>query len=425
MANKTCPVCGLEQAETATACGRCGWDFSPMLGTAEQTRALLARRLEEARAAWRQRRYNPELAPEPERDPFETPEEFAARLAERPWYVGEGELQKAGYDIMTGRFPLRFKSSATWFNRWWNAVGSCHLELPREQARALYEERVVWPVYARLGVGDGQAHFHSLVLVTRNGDIPIVMSKPKRLPFEPEMIAIPAGRFLMGSPSDEPERSANEGPPHWVQVPAFELCRYAVTFDDWDACVAAGGCTHRPDDRGWGRGRRPVINVSWDDAQAYVRWLSHVTGKAYRLPSEAEWEYACRAGTATPFSTGRCIRTDQANYDGNRDYAGCGAKTGVYLGKTQPVGSYPANSWGLHDMHGNVWEWVEDCWHDNYEGAPKDGSEWTQASCQTRVLRGGSWYSGPRALRAADRDWSSAGIRHDFLGFRLARTLTP
>jgi hypothetical protein len=129
MANKTCPVCGLEQAETAAACGRCGWDFSPMLGTAEQTRTLLAKRLEEARAAWLQRRYNPELVPELERDPFETPEEFAERLAERPWYVGEAELQKAGYDIKTGRFPLRLKSSLAWVERWLNLADSCHLEL--------------------------------------------------------------------------------------------------------------------------------------------------------------------------------------------------------------------------------------------------------------------------------------------------------
>ena len=423
MANKTCPVCGLEQADTMPACGRCGWDFSPMLGTAEQTRALLAKRVDEARAAWRQRLYNPDLVPELERDPFETADEFAARLAARLWYAGEGELQKASYDIQTSRFPLCFKSVATWAERWLNAIDRGYLELPRERARALYQEGAVWPVYAPLCLRDGQAVFDAPVLVARNDVIPIVISQ--RLPYEPEMVVIPAGRFLMGSLPDEPKRCDDEGPPHWVQVPAFELGRYAVTFDEWDACVAAGGCTHQPDDRGWGRGRRPVIDVSWDDAQTYARWLSRVTGKTYRLPSEAEWEYACRAGTVTPFSTGRCIRTDQANYDGNYDYAGCGAKTGVDLQKTQPVGSYPANPWGLHDMHGNVWEWVEDGWSDDYEGAPTDGSAWEQESCLDRVLRGGSWYFSPRNARAAIRSGSRPENRGDSAGFRLARTLPP
>ena len=333
MTNRTCPVCGLKQAETATACGHCGWDFSPMLGTAEQTRTLLATRLDQARAAWGQRSYDPELVPALERDPFETEEEFAARLAARPWCVGQAKLEKADYDLVTGRFPLRLESVPTWAERWLSATDTYHLKLPREQARMLYEAGAVWPAYARLGVRDGQAVFDSPVLVARNDVIPI----QKRFPFEPEMVTIPAGRFLMGSPPDEPERLDPEGPQHLIEVPAFELGRYAVTFDEWDACVAAGGCTHKPEDNGWGRGRRPVINVSWDDAQTYVRWLSRVTGKTYRLPSEAEWEYACRAGTTTPFSTGRCIYTDQANFNGNYDYGDCGAKSGVYLEKTQPV----------------------------------------------------------------------------------------
>ncbi|WP_295577792.1 bifunctional serine/threonine-protein kinase/formylglycine-generating enzyme family protein [uncultured Lamprocystis sp.] len=127
-----------------------------------------------------------------------------------------------------------------------------------------------------------------------------------REPFEPEMIRVPAGTFLMGSPASEPERYSNEGSQHQVQIPAFELGKTEVTFAQWDACVAANGCAHRPEDEGWGRGTRPVIDVSWHDAQAYVQWLSAKTGRAYRLPSEAEWEYAARAGTNTPFSTGRC-----------------------------------------------------------------------------------------------------------------------
>ena len=240
----------------------------------------------------------------------------------------------------------------------------------------------------------------------------------------PNMVRLPGGRYLMGSPASEPGRFDNEGPQHWVQVPAFEIGRYPVTFAQWDACVAAGGCTHKPSDAGWGRGQWPVINISWEDAQEYVRWLIQETGELWRLPTEAEWEYAARAGTTTPFSTGNCISTSQANYDGSFDYNDCGAKTGVYVGKTQPVGSYPPNPWGLHDLHGNVWEWVEDCYHDNYAGAPTDGSPWTQGSCQKRVLRGGSWYFYPSYLRSANRGGVDPGYRYNYVGFRVARTIT-
>ena len=256
---------------------------------------------------------------------------------------------------------------------------------------------------------------------------PAAPNPPARLPFEPEMVHIPAGGFLMGSPAGEPARGNGEGPQHQVEVPVFEMGKFEVTFDQWGACVAAGGCTHRPADQGWGRGARPVIDVSWDDAQGYVNWLSAQTGKHYRLPSEAEWEYAARAGATTPFNTGDCIKTSQANYNGTIDYHGCGAKTGVYVGKTQPVGGYPANRWGLYDMHGNALEWVQDCWHDSYTGAPQDGSAWLDA-CGTsgrRVRRGGSLSYSPRGLRSAYRNRDDTGARGSDLGFRVARTLTP
>ena len=241
----------------------------------------------------------------------------------------------------------------------------------------------------------------------------------------PAMVRIPGGRFLMGSPASESERESDEGPQRWVQVPAFELGRYEVTFAHWDACVAAGGCSRKPDDKGWGRGKRPVINVSWEDAQEYVRWLSRRTGEPWRLPTEAEWEYAARAGTSTPFSTGTCITTRQSNYNGNYDYNDCWTKTGVFLNNTQTVGRYPPNPWGLYDMHGNVDEWVEDCARDNYTSAPTDGSAYEQESCIIRVLRGGSWLSYPRGLRSADRNWSGSGNRGGSVGFRVARALTP
>ena len=241
----------------------------------------------------------------------------------------------------------------------------------------------------------------------------------------PQMVVIPAGSFAMGSPPNERYRSGDEGPQHRVTIwRPFAVGRYEVTFAQWDACVSAGGCRHRPNDRGWGRGQRPVMSVSWRDAKQYVGWLSRKTGKRYRLLSEAEWEYAARAGTTGPFHFGSTISTDRANYDGRRTY-GSGRK-GIYRRKTVPVGRFPANAFGLHDMHGNVWEWVEDCSHKSYRGAPADGRPWTAGgNCSRRVLRGGSWGFGPWDLRAANRGGFTAGIRDGGSGFRVARTLTP
>ena len=241
----------------------------------------------------------------------------------------------------------------------------------------------------------------------------------------PEMVPVPADSFMMGSPSGEKDRRDDEGPRRHVRIAKpFAVGKYEVTFDEWDACVAAGDCGgHRPGDESWGRGRRPVINVSWDDAKAYVKWLSRKTGKRYRLLSEAEWEYAARAGTKTPFHFGRAISTSQANYHGNHAYGG-GAK-GVYRKKTVAVGSFPANQFGLHDVHGNIREWVEDCGNKNYHGAPSDGSAWTDGSCARRVVRGGSWFDAPWDLRSAARFWIRTGYRSYQYGFRVARTLNP
>jgi formylglycine-generating enzyme required for sulfatase activity/uncharacterized caspase-like protein len=222
----------------------------------------------------------------------------------------------------------------------------------------------------------------------------------------PEMVVVPAGSFMMGSPADEPQRYDDESPRHEVTITKpFAVGKFAVTFDEWDACVATGGCGgHKPLDQGWGRGDRPVINVNWADAQAYVKWLSDKTGKKYRLLSEAEWEYVARAGTATPFWWGKSITPDQANYDGSVDpYQGGGSK-GEYRQKTVPVKSFKPNPWGLYQVHGNVWEWTEECWNENYEGAPNDGSAITTGDCKNHVLRGGSWYNCPGDLRAAVRN---------------------
>jgi formylglycine-generating enzyme required for sulfatase activity len=238
-----------------------------------------------------------------------------------------------------------------------------------------------------------------------------------------EMVVIPSGSFTMGSPASEKERFDDEGPQHPVTVMAFALGKYDVTFAQWDACVADGGCNaYRPSDQGWGRGNRPVINVSWDDARSYVAWLNRKAGIAtgsgsgpYRLPSEAEWEYAARAGTVTSRYWGDVIGR------GNADCDGCGSQWDDK--QTAPVGSFPSNAWGLYDMLGNVWQWTADCWNENYTGAPSDGSAWTTGNCGWRVVRGGSWSLNPRYLRSAVRDGNDTGNRLNFAGFRLARTL--
>jgi formylglycine-generating enzyme required for sulfatase activity len=236
----------------------------------------------------------------------------------------------------------------------------------------------------------------------------------------PEMVVVSAGEFTMGSPSNEKGRYDNEGPQHKVTIARpFAVSKYAVTFDDWDACVKVGGCPQegRASNAGWGRGRRPVIYVSWDDAKAYVAWLSRMSGKAYRLLTEAEWEYAARAGTTTAYYWGDEIGKNNANCNG------CGSQ---WDGRhTAPVGSFAPNAFGLYDMAGNVWQWVEDCYHDSYNGAPADGSAWQAGDCKSSVVRGGSWDEDPQLLRLAGRNRGSSSLRDDDLGFRVGRTLTP
>jgi formylglycine-generating enzyme required for sulfatase activity len=237
----------------------------------------------------------------------------------------------------------------------------------------------------------------------------------------PEMVVIPPGSFTIGSPPSEPGRSDDEGPQRQVSIARpFAAGKFEVTFDQWDACVRESGCTHKPDDQGWGRGRQPVINVSWDDAKQYTAWLSRKTGKLYRLLTEAEWEYVARAGTTTAFSFGNGITPQLANYDTNVALAG--SLTATSAGKTVPVGSYPANAFGLHDVHGNVWEWTEGCWSANYNGALPDGTSWSGGNCYLRVLRGGSWLSHPQFLRSALRNGSASSARSNNSGFRVSRT---
>jgi len=242
----------------------------------------------------------------------------------------------------------------------------------------------------------------------------------------PAMVALPAGSFLMGAPENEEDAEKDERPQHTVALEApFALGRDAVTFEEFDAFCAATDRA-RPEDCGWGRGRMPVINVSWQDAVDYCVWLSEESGAQYRLPSEAEWEYACRAGTTTPFAFGNTITTDRANYDGSKGYAG--GPVGVYRGRNVAVDDLPGavNDWGLRHMHGNIWEWTADAWHWTYEGAPTNGRPWIEAhggGVERRVVRGGSWNGGPKFLRSANRHWIPPGHRFNLIGFRVARNL--
>ena len=239
----------------------------------------------------------------------------------------------------------------------------------------------------------------------------------------PEMVVIPAGTFRMGCVAGN-HCEDSEFPVHDVTIPeAFEVSVYEATFAQWDACVAGGGCGgYRPDDEGWGRGNRPVINVSWEDAQAFVSWLSRYTGEDYRLLSEAEWEYVARAGTETAYSWGNAIGRNQANC---RWFGPRRERCGDRWEDTAAVGSFAANAFGVHDMHGNVSEWVEDCWNDGYAGAPSDNSAWLGGDCNLRVLRGGSKASNSMGLRSANRGRLTTGYRSYIRGFRVARTLTP
>jgi formylglycine-generating enzyme required for sulfatase activity len=231
----------------------------------------------------------------------------------------------------------------------------------------------------------------------------------KDLEVGPEMVVVPAGEPTVGSNDQDSGK-----PPHKAIIKApFAVGRFAVTFEEWDCAAAAGGVSHKPGDQGWGRGRRPTINVSWEDAKVYAAWLSKATGKTYRLLSEDEWEYCCRAGTTTMNAFGDDILKTQAQFS---EVSWGSARQTVEVGKFAP------NGWGLYDMHGNVWEWREENWHSDYKGAPATTSARQDGGTSFRVVRGGSWFDIPVNLRSARR----YGIRPEpgfYVGFRLARTL--
>lgn len=230
-------------------------------------------------------------------------------------------------------------------------------------------------------------------------------------PFSPEMVIVPGGSFLMGAPVGEEGSDDNERPIRKVSIKAFAAGRYEVTFAEWDACLNSGGCNGYRPAAEWGRGRHPVINVSWNDAQAYVSWLSLATGKKYRLLTEAEWEYAARAGTNTAYNTGLTINDQQANFVND------------YNDETVPVGTYASNSFGLYDTHGNVTEVVHDCMSEGYASSPVDGAPNVSSNCPMVVGRGGPPYDGPLYLRSGSRWPLSKDERNNYTGLRVAREL--
>ena len=252
-------------------------------------------------------------------------------------------------------------------------------------------KRIVWDIGADVSTLSGRFY----------PELEVV--KAKKFPIDIEFVNIPAGTFTMGSPKSEVDRSSDEQQ-HQVTLSAFKMSKNEITFAQYDAFCHATGRS-KPNDQGWGRGNRPVINVSWEDATAFAKWMG------CRLPTEAEWEFACRAGSTTPFNTGDNLTTDQANYNGNYSYNN--NPKGDHLHKTMPVGTCKSNAWGLNDMHGNVFEWCSDWYNELYIESSlfKIRNPKGPSSGSNRVIRGGGWVSGSGLCRS-----SSRGIEHPFLG---------
>ena len=251
----------------------------------------------------------------------------------------------------------------------------------------------------------------------------------------PEMVVIPPGQLLMGSPVGELERQEDEGPVHSVAIAQpLAIGRFEVTFEEWSACVAERSCPAVEEAPGPAstRGRRPVVNVNHDQAMAYTEWLSDRTGRRYRLPSEAEWEYAARGGSEAGLSRPWGNSTTRACQFANvldQTYRSAEGDKGAFFdcedgfSRVAPVGSFKPNGFGLYDMLGNVWEWVADCYHDSYAGAPADGSAWVTPPCKRRVNRGGCWFDRPAFVRSANRSANPSTFRDQLLGFRVVRVL--
>ena len=259
-------------------------------------------------------------------------------------------------------------------------------------------------------------------------DAPAIGEMFQDCPACPAMVWVPGGRFVMGSPAGERGRDDDEGPRHAVTIARpLAVGIHEVTWDEWDACVGDDGCPALEGDgmaadQQWGRGTRPVINVSWHDARRYTAWLRQLTGSGYRLMSEAEWEYVVRAGSTARFPFGDDAAALCAHANGADLATDFNNRNDCFDGMgrtTAPAGSYEPNAFGVHDMIGNVWEWTQDCWNARFDAAPGDGAAWTDGDCTQRVVRGGSWGSYPHNLRSAARYGVAAGYRGHEVGFRV------
>ncbi|MEH2510988.1 formylglycine-generating enzyme required for sulfatase activity [Nitrobacteraceae bacterium AZCC 1564] len=247
----------------------------------------------------------------------------------------------------------------------------------------------------------------------------------KECPECPEMVVVPAGSFMMGTPANEVDRSKGEDPVHRVTiVKPFAVGRFAISFDDWDACLADGGCGGvRGNDNGFGRGRLPAHGIRFNEVQSYLAWLSKKTGRTYRLPSESEREYFTRAGTTTPFWFGKTIGTQNANYYASIPYDH--GPRGEDSKGPKPVDSYAPNPFDLYQVHGNVQEWTQDCFNKRYnEDTPTDGSPWSEGDCSQRMIRGGAWDDQAQRLRSGARYWARDDTPAGKIGFRVVRSLS-
>jgi formylglycine-generating enzyme required for sulfatase activity len=286
------------------------------------------------------------------------------------------------------------------------------------QIATLKAETAALAVSARLEALSQQQRLSAPPVIFR---VPGALAEFKDCADCPQMVVIPAGEFTMGAPVSE--QGAGAEAQHRVTIATpFAVSKFEISFDEWDACAAQGGCRgYRPDDEGWGRRASPVMNISWEDAKSYADWLSHKTGHTYRLLSESEWEYTARAGTTTSYPYEGGLSPSTANYNGSVDGSG---PSDVNRQRTVTVGSFLSNGFGLHDMNGNVSEWVEDCWHDEYTAmTPTDGSAWLDGDCNGRVVRGGSWEDSQVELRSAARTGGSKEDRFYTDGIRIARSL--
>ncbi|MDM8543276.1 formylglycine-generating enzyme family protein [Desulfococcaceae bacterium HSG9] len=458
-----CPICNENCKNNETFCSQCSWEFKIYVGGTppeEEQHLKIAKRNWHRILAGTTSNAEPEKphkitpqaaesvysentpVPDLKRDAFETVEEFQKRITDhKPVLAGQAELLKNKYDINTGVFPVKILWQK-WAEPFVTELVSTQINAERDLARAIYESGRKHPVYARLQAEDERAVLELIELVYApdkairiTGEIKLSSTFENSLGMK--FVYIAPGTFIMGSPEDEPGREDDEIQHKVTLIQGFYLQSAAVTVGQWRKFAKSGyksqaeteGGTYtwtgkdfkKQKDIYWNHPSfkqtddHPVTWISWNDVQAFIKWLSAKEKQAYRLPTEAEWEYACRAGTLTLFAFGNCLSTDQANYDGNSPLEGC--PKGVYRERTVPADSFAPNAWGLYNMHGNVWEWCQDWYGDYPSESVTDPQE--ASSGALRVLRGGSWGCSAGRCRPAARGGGAPDRRDGDRGFRL------